>query len=797
MTSAMPARMSGLGSPCGSPRSRAGPCTSARWGSQSTTRAPMPMSRSTKNIRLSYIFSWKSTVPLAWVAVTSATLMRSAGKAGHGPSSIRGMALPRSGTMASAWPPGTTRSSPRARTSTPRRRNTMSDIRMSATPALRISISPPVAAARARKLPTSMKSGPSVKSAPPSEGTPWTTSRLEPTPSIRAPICPSSRHWSWTCGSEAALRMIVVPSASVAAARTFPVAVTLASSRRMSAPRSRSACSTRSAPSSMTAPSACRPSTWLSMRRRPIWSPPLTPNRTWRSRASSGPSRTSAPRTRRSRAGSGAVERSVRACRVMVCRSRRATSTPRPSTASSIVRTSEMSGTLRRVTGWSVRSAAPMSGKAAFLFPLGVSAPRSWTPPSMTSSSMPLAQGLVEAGDEIVGMLEADGQAQQIVGRPGGGALDRGAVLQQALGASEAGRAGEDAHLALHREGGLPPALDLHRQHPAEAGHLAPRDLVLQVGGETRVVDGLDPRVRLQECRDPQGVVRVCPHAPRQRADAAADEPAVERRRHRAAGALDRPDALEERVTGAGDDGAAHDVAVAAEVLGRGVDDQISAVGERPLQHRRRGRVVADAARAHAVGQRRRLGDVGDAPQGVRRRLHPHDLRAGRERSLDGSGVGHVDEVHGQAPRRERVAEEMAGPEVGVERRHHVIAGGQRQEYGGRRRRGRGERGGGRPTLQLGQALLERLAIGVVGAAVDVAARRRAVRLVLEGRRRVQRRRDGAGSGVHPKAGVDGQRLDSHARSSGAEPRPAPVVSGPQGRGRRHAYAGEIDVVPS
>ena len=46
-----------FGMPSGSPRNGLGPWTSARWGSHSTTRAPMPISRSTQNSRLSYIFS--------------------------------------------------------------------------------------------------------------------------------------------------------------------------------------------------------------------------------------------------------------------------------------------------------------------------------------------------------------------------------------------------------------------------------------------------------------------------------------------------------------------------------------------------------------------------------------------------------------------------------------------------------------------------------------------------------------------------------------------------------------------
>ena len=42
-----------------------------------------------------------------------------------------------------------------------------------------------------------------------------------------------------TCGSQAAFAMVVVPSATAAAITAFSVAITLASSRKMSAPRKR------------------------------------------------------------------------------------------------------------------------------------------------------------------------------------------------------------------------------------------------------------------------------------------------------------------------------------------------------------------------------------------------------------------------------------------------------------------------------------------------------------------------------------------------------------------------------
>lgn len=76
------------------------------------------------------------------------------------------------------------------------------------------------------KLPTSMWSGQIVNSAPPSDCCPLTIITLEPTPSTSAPIRVSRRARSWTCGSEAALEIVVWPGVSAAAISAFSVPIT-------------------------------------------------------------------------------------------------------------------------------------------------------------------------------------------------------------------------------------------------------------------------------------------------------------------------------------------------------------------------------------------------------------------------------------------------------------------------------------------------------------------------------------------------------------------------------------------
>ena len=79
-----------------------------------------------------------------------------------------------------------------------------------------------------------MWSGQTVCSQPPSFATPCTVITLEPMPSIAAPILLSIRATSCTCGSQAALRMIVVPAVAAAAISAFSVPITDGSSMKKS-----------------------------------------------------------------------------------------------------------------------------------------------------------------------------------------------------------------------------------------------------------------------------------------------------------------------------------------------------------------------------------------------------------------------------------------------------------------------------------------------------------------------------------------------------------------------------------
>ena len=206
-------------------------------------RAPIETSLSVKNSRFSNIFSNTRIVPRACVATAIAIDVRSAGNAGHGPSSIFGIAPPRSSRTASSWPGGTRTKPPPSSSCTPSRSKAGTIGHRSSWTIASIVMSPPVTAAMPMKLPTSMWSGPIVCSPPPSRDTPVIRRTFEPMPSISAPSETRKRQRSWTCGSQAALEIMVRPGASVAAMIAFSVPITDASSRCTCAPRSEPASS--------------------------------------------------------------------------------------------------------------------------------------------------------------------------------------------------------------------------------------------------------------------------------------------------------------------------------------------------------------------------------------------------------------------------------------------------------------------------------------------------------------------------------------------------------------------------
>src|SRR3954471_16019329 len=246
----------------------------------------------------------------------------------------------------------------------------------------------------------SMWSGLTVCSQPPSLPMPWTCITFEPIPSTAQPILLSMRARSCTCGSQAALRITVVPSISADAISAFSVPITDGSSMKKSHACSPplSAMIRMSCPCSTVAPRARKASRCGSSRRRPITSPPGGGITAEPKRASSGPAARNDARMRSASEASTSVFVTLSACSETVLSSRQAVVTPSAASSCSIASTSRMRGTLWRMTSSSVRRLHANSGSAAFLLPAGTIVPDSGTPPSIRSFSMMGTAGLWPRG---------------------------------------------------------------------------------------------------------------------------------------------------------------------------------------------------------------------------------------------------------------------------------------------------------------------------------------------------------------------------------------------------------------
>src|SRR5713101_6206379 len=97
-----------------------------------------------------------------------------------------------------------------------------------------------------------------------------------------------------------------------------------------------------------------------------------------------------------------------------------------------------------------------------------------------------------------------------------------------------------------------------------------------------------------EKFRDLRCVFRMRAHSPRQGSHSPQNQPAIERRRDRAAFILNVANPLKEIVVAFCDHDSTENVAMPAEIFGGGVKNKIGADLERSLKNRRPG-IVADA----------------------------------------------------------------------------------------------------------------------------------------------------------------------------------------------------------
>ena len=224
----------------------------------------------------------------------------------------------------------------------------------------------------------------------------------------------------------------------------------------------------------------------------------------------------------------------------------------------------------------------------------------SWIPASFSPSCVDLAaegsalavKRVDDVGAQIVLVFETDRKPDQAVGEAMFGALLRrisrmghaGGVLDQGLGVAEADRARDEIERVHESLAGREAALQFERDHAAKRLHLPAGERFLRMAVEAGVVNLPHAGMSFQIMRQPHRACAMAVHPQRKGFQAAQHEKGVERRD---AGAIQFLDADEAELVDqflARDNGAGQQVAVAAEIFCRGMDDDIGAKRDRALR---------------------------------------------------------------------------------------------------------------------------------------------------------------------------------------------------------------------
>lgn len=377
-----------------------------------------------------------------------------------------------------------------------------------------------------------------------------------------------------------------------------------------------------------------------------------------------------------------------------------------------------------------------------------------------------LLNGLQHVGNKVSRVLDTARDSDQVVEDAGdlplllgdssvghgAGDFDQGLDAAERLGESE------DVGVLAETLGRFLTALDTEREHAAAeaVAVLLERDLALLVRVGAGVVDEQDVGVVLEGAADGGGVLGSLTGTQVQGFDTAVGEPGVEGRGNGANGVLQEAETLEKGLgVESGDTHA--DIAVAVDVLGDTVDDDIGTVLKRVLDVGREEGVVDDDHDAGAVGDVGDGADVDKRESGVGRSLDPDELGLGLDQGLDvdfdAGSEGDLDAVGGGD-----LCEVAVGATVDVRDRDNMAASGEGLEddsSGGRARR---ESQGVFSSLKGGNAVFEVGPVGVGGACVLVLADRMANGGLCEG----GGQRDGldhsTSGGVVRSTSVDGER---------------------------------------
>ena len=197
----------------------------------------------------------------------------------------------------------------------------------------------------------------------------------------------------------------------------------------------------------------------------------------------------------------------------------------------------------------------------------------------------------------------------------------------------------------------------------------------------------------------------------------------------------------------------AHHVAVAVDVLGGRVHDDVGAQLERLLPGRRQEGIVDHGEGSSPVGQRGDRADVGNTQQRIARCFDPHQRCRLRQRSAQRRCIAVIDELHLELTATLPLAKKPVAAAVTVVRRHDARADLEQVTNQADRchaRTGDDSAGSG---LEIGQRNAQQVAGGIGGARIIVGA---LLTVAMEGvgRAQVDRRHHGAGVWIAHQPGA-------------------------------------------
>lgn len=235
-------------------------------------------------------------------------------------------------------------------------------------------------------------------------------------------------------------------------------------------------------------------------------------------------------------------------------------------------------------------------------------------------------------------------------------------------------------------------------------------------------------------------------HAHGERFDSTGDKEAVHGSKSRACGALKEVNFLGVFLAGE-NRGAGDAVAVAVEVLGHGMDDDVSAESERLLEIRAEESVVHYHCKILVARERRNGGEIGDDHGGIRRSLDVNHFGRRAQCFLDLLQTRSVNETELHAELNEKLGGEAVDSAINGARQNGVVARTEQSKDRIDCRHAGSENVGGDSAFELGDGAFESFAIGVVGARVVVTF------IVAEGfldvrGRLIDRSDDGTGGGI-------------------------------------------------